>query len=1032
MCVILNKMAMWAVISLTALSAQADNLFEMEVRPLLATKCYSCHGSSKQAAGLRVDSAEAFAKVDIKKLQQVLTTAEGYHKISQKEYASLGQWIKNGAVWPKVKVVKNSHIQPEDRKYWAYVPVKEPAIPQISSNNWSDHPIDAFVLRKLKENGLTPTESANKRDLIRRAYFDLVGFPPTAEVVEAFVKDTNPNAYEKVIDKLLESPRYGERWGRHWLDLVRYAESDGYRGDFYRPEAYKYRDYVVRSFNADKSYQKFVMEQLAGDEYAPENPDAITATGYFRLPIYEWNQRDAITHWETILQDITDVTADVFLGAGLQCAKCHDHKFDPILQKDYYALKAFFAPIIWRDDVPIATPEQVKKRKEWEASVKDTMDELAKLEEPYRKKAYAKAIKMFPEDIQQIMAKPEAERDTYEKQLAYLVMRQGYYEWNRSSHKKKIEKERKVLLDKLKKAKAKVAALPKGMTASDAGPTAPKNAIPGKKEDILPGFMTVLYPEGADVNAKIVRPKKAPNSTGRRLALAKWIADPDNPITTRVVVNRIWQYHFGRGLAVNPNDFGKLGESPTHPELLDWMVKRFIEFGWRFKPMHKMIMMSRTYQQSTKSKAESTAMNIDPQNKFLWKMTNRRHQAEVIRDSMLFVSGELKQRNKNGASVAGTSPERSVYVKVIRNQKDDFLNAFDWADAFASNAVRNVTTTPVQSLLMLNGSWVMKRSKSLAGKSIKLYKEDYEKIVRYVYDRAYGRHPSTEETQAAVHFLTEQKAAHLGRNEELATDQNFLTRMKNGLNAITSKGRRDFYKVLTKDVEMLTKGDFTIEAKVQMNSIQDGAQIRVITSQTSKEKNGLSWALGVTGQKSRYSPGRVLLRLKRNGKVEYIVSDLSMKVNTPYYIGLIADTSSSKTKVKFFLKDYSKKGSKLSNYQTSTKTVFNESKKDKGSIVMFTDNSLASWDGMIGEMRLSRTALDIKDLMVDQNLASEKNTIAHWHFATDEELLKDATRNGYHLKMLKQKSVSSSDAHTKAVTDFCQVIFNSSEFLYMR
>ncbi|MCM8542022.1 MAG: DUF1549 and DUF1553 domain-containing protein, partial [Lentisphaeraceae bacterium] len=792
------------------------------------------------------------------------------------------------------------------------------------------------------------------------------------------------------------------------------------------------RDYVIRSFNEDKSYQKFVMEQLAGDEYAPEDPDAIIATGYFRLPIYEWNQRDAITHWETILQDMTDVTADVFLGSGLQCAKCHDHKFDPILQKDYYALRAFFAPIIWRDDVPIATPEQIKEKEKWELTVKDLKDELAKLEAPYREKAYAKAIKMFPEDIQEIMAKPEDKRDTYEKQISYLVMRQAYHDWKRYSGKKKIEKERNALLDKIKKAKTKASTLPSGMTASDAGTTAPKNNIPGREEDIQPGFMTVLYPEGANVDATIVKPEKAPNSTGRRTALAKWITDPDNPLTTRVVVNRIWQYHFGRGLAANPNDFGKLGEAPTHPELLDWLVKRFIESGWKFKPMHKLIMMSQTYRQATMHKNISAAMNIDPLNQNLWRMNNKRQEAEVIRDSMLYVSGELKHRDNGGASVSGSSPHRSVYVKVIRNQKDEFLNAFDWADAFASNSVRNVTTTPIQSLLMINGDWVMKRSKALAGVSVKKYKDDYNAIVNYVYDKAYGRHPSEEEMKYALDFLNMQKNSHIGRNSDLNSDQNFLTRMKNGLNAITSKGRRDFYKVLTKDVEMLTKGDFTIEAKIQMNSIQDSAQIRVIASQTTEEKNGLSWALGVTGQKSRYSPGRVLLRLVKNGKTEYIVSDLSLKVNTPYYIGLIADTNSAETKVKFFLKDYSKKSSKLNNYQTSTKSVFNQPEKDKGSIVMFTDNSLASWDGMIGEMRLSRTALNVKDLMVDDDLGSNKNTIAHWHFATDEELLKDATKNGYHLKMLKQKAVTTSDANTKAVADFCQVILNSSEFLYIR
>ena len=242
-------------------------------------------------------------------------------------------------------------ITEKDRSYWAYKPLTKPVPPQLNEENWSQHPVDKFILRKLKENQLLPAQPAHRRDLIRRAYFDLTGLPPKPQEVEAFVNDKDPQAYENLIDKLLASPRYGERWGRHWLDLVRFAESDGYRGDFYRPEAYKYRDYVIRSFNKDKSYKQFVMEQLAGDEIAPEDPDALIATGFMRLPIYEWNQRDAETHWETILQDVTDVTADVFLGTGLQCAKCHDHKFDPILRKDYYALKAFFASTVSCDDI---------------------------------------------------------------------------------------------------------------------------------------------------------------------------------------------------------------------------------------------------------------------------------------------------------------------------------------------------------------------------------------------------------------------------------------------------------------------------------------------------------------------------------------------------------------------------------------------------------------------------------------------------------------------------------------------------------
>ena len=919
-------------------------------------------------------------------------------------------------------------ITEKDRSYWAYKPLTKPLPPQLNEDNWSQHPVDKFILRKLKENQLLPSQPAHRRDLIRRAYFDLTGLPPKPQEVEAFVNNKDPQAYENLIDKLLASPRYGERWGRHWLDLVRYAESDGYRGDFYRTEAYKYRDYVIRSFNKDKSYKQFVMEQLAGDEIAPEDPDALIATGFMRLPIYEWNQRDTETHWETILQDVTDVTADVFLGTGLQCAKCHDHKFDPILRKDYYALKAFFAPMIWRDDVPIAGTKDKERKNSWEKAQESNLQKLAEIEAPHRAKAYKKAIIRFPKNIQEIMKIKEEERTPYQKQMAYLVMRQAYYEWNRFPAKKKIEKEQKALFKTINKGKVK---LPKGMTASDVGSTAPPTKIPGNEKDIQPGFMTVLYPEGADVDAKIF-PVKAKNSTGRRTALAKWITSPNNQLTNRVIVNRIWQYHFGRGLAGNPNDFGKLGEKPTHPELLDWLTQRFIEMGWRFKPMHKMIMMSETYKQSSINKHLSRYMKIDPQNKLLWRMTSRRLEAEAIRDSILAVSGELKFRSTNKPSISGNSPERSVFIKVVRNEKDEFLNAFDWADGFASNAVRNVTTTPVQSLLMINGGWVQKRSQAFSKKLISKHNEDSAKIINELYQTAYGRTPEKEELSLGQEFIKAQQKTYLNRSKDLNKDINFTAKMKNGLNAITSHGRRDFYQLLTKDVELLTKGDFTVEARIQMNSIHPDSSLRVITSQSSSEKTqGLSWALCVTGKKSRYKPGLLVLRLGSGKDRELIISDLQMKVGVPYYVGLIADTDGKGTKVSFYLKEEHKKTGILSQFYGKAKSLLNERNSATGNIVMFTDKETISWDGMIGEMRLSRKALSKKDLMIE---GQQKNssTVAHWHFESDEELLKDASKNGYHLHLLKKQNVSSKEAFKGAITDLCQVIFNSSEFLYVR
>jgi hypothetical protein len=408
-------------------------------------------------------------------------------------------------------------------------------------------------------------------------------------------------------------------------------------------------------------------------------------------------------------------------------------------------------------------------------------------------------------------------------------------------------------------------------------------------------------------------------------------------------------------------------------------------------------------------------------------------EAEAIRDSMLFLSRELKYRSNGGSSTSGNTAERSVYVKVIRNEKDEMLNAFDWADGFASNAVRNVTTTPVQSLLMLNGGWVMKRSQSWSKKLISKNKYNHEAIISDVYKNAYGRSPSDKERALASVFLKSQTEAHIKRAEDLNKDIQYTARMKNGLNAITSNGRRDFYQLLTKDVEMLTKGDFTVEAKIQMNSIHPDSSLRIITSQNSSDQNkGLSWALCVTGKKSRYKPGLLVLRLGTGKKRDLIISDLQLKTGIPYYVGLIADTDKNKTTVKFFLKDYSQKKGSLNQFKKDTKTVLKAGSTGKGSIIMFTDRDAASWDGMIGEMRLSRKALTAKDLMFDSDRAMSKDTVAHWHFETDRELLKDASRNGYHLHLLKKETVSKSQAHSRAVTDFCQVIFNSSEFLYVR
>jgi hypothetical protein len=409
--------------------------FETHVRPLLAEHCWKCHDEKEQKGALRLDSREAIlaggesgesvvpGNVDESLLIQAIRY-EGYEmppsgKLPETAIKTLESWVSRGAPWPNSKAMPpvqkraKPSFSDEDRNWWAFKPVVEPAIPNSANAGWAHNEVDHFIVAKLEEAGLVPAPEADRAALIRRLSFDLIGLPPSPEEIERFEADTSPNAYEQLVDRLLESPQYGERWARHWLDLVRYADSDGYRIDHYRPNAWRYRDYVIQSFNDDKPYDRFVQEQIAGDELFPDEPDAITATGYLTHGIYEYNSRDAVGQWDIILNDMTDTTGDVFMGMGMQCARCHDHKFDPILQRDYFALRAFFEPISIKTERINATAQQLaeheKAKKAWEEQTAEIRAKLFELEEPYRAKRRDYAIGIFPPDIQ-VMMRKESQR----------------------------------------------------------------------------------------------------------------------------------------------------------------------------------------------------------------------------------------------------------------------------------------------------------------------------------------------------------------------------------------------------------------------------------------------------------------------------------------------------------------------------------------------------------------------------------------------------------------------------------------------
>ena len=653
-------------------------------------------------------------------------------KLSEAQVMVLSESIKMGAPYSEREFAgpsnrKGRRPSTEDTNWWAFQPIREVKTPALSKDDWSRNAIDKFILQKLNQEELVPTAEASRPELLRRVYLDLIGLPPGADELRRFSADNSPDAYEKVVEQLLQSPYYGERWARQWLDLVRYAESDGYKLDAFRPNAWRYRDYVIRSLNSDKPYNRFLMEQIAADELWPEEPEAVIGLSFLRLPIYEYNQRDVKTQWASILNDITDVTGDAFLGLGMQCARCHDHKFDPILQRDYFGLQAFFAALQPRDSQPLARVSEIaaykKQLAQWEEKTVKIREEIAAIEQPMRQKAENAVIAKFPKDIQAIMHKAPRTRTPYEQQIHELAYRQVTDDLEKLDSKFKGEDKAK--LDALYKELAafddiKPKPLPDAMLVSDIGPVAPPVSLPKDKthKEIGPAVLNLLGPE----QIKLEPVKGATESTGRRAALAKWLGSDNNRFTARVMVNRIWQRHFGQGLVANLNDFGHLSEAPTHPELLDWLAKYFITHNWSLKSLHRLMVTSAAYRQSSRGSGKEALANskqkgelVDPQNRWLWRQNLKRLDSDQIRDELLYATGELDLQT-GGPSVDASKPRRTIYVKWLRNSRDALLEAFDPPDAYITTPQRNVTTTPMQSLVMINGSYVLRRAQMLANR----------------------------------------------------------------------------------------------------------------------------------------------------------------------------------------------------------------------------------------------------------------------------------------------------------------------------
>ncbi len=731
--------------------------FENSIRPLLVENCYSCHGEKKQKGELRLDSKAAVMRggelgvviVAGKPDESLLIKAVRYldpdlqmppkKKLSDRQINDLVKWVKMGAPYPGevgsdvAHVVKPAGMQiaEADKKWWAFLPIAR-----------REGSIDSFIAAKLREKGLVHNAPASKRELIRRAYFDLWGLPPSSEEVAAFEADQSPGAFEKIIDRLLASPRYGERWARYWLDVVRYAQTNGYERDSEKPYAWRYRDYVIRALNEDKPYDQFIREQLAGDEMvanADKNvratDDSLIATGFYRLGVWDDEPDDKKTADYDYLDDNIRTISTAFMGLTVGCARCHEHKFDPIPQSDYYSLLAFLknvrtheAPKYTPDSatfVPLGDREKVKA---WVVETDAKLKELKKKQEK---------------------AADKEEKKKIEAEIKEITDAKSQFEWALAVRESGT-------------TPAKTHVLLRG-NASSQGP------------EVRPAFLSVL----GGVQAEPVKVNGS-QSTGLRSALAEWLVSRDNPLTARVMVNRIWQHHFGRGIVPTPDDFGKTGLPPTHPELLDLLAARFMDEGWSMKKMHRFIMLSSTYRMSSRA-ANEKAMAVDPDNLLLWRQTMRRLEAEAIRDSILLVSGELNEKHGGrgffprlsreviaGGSRPGDGWElsagdelnrRSIYSFVKRTMGVPMLDTFDTASNANPTGERTTTTVAPQALMLLNDRFMHERAGAFARRVLSQAGEDRAKQVEKAYELTLGRKPTARESAIAMEYVSRQKSA---------------------------------------------------------------------------------------------------------------------------------------------------------------------------------------------------------------------------------------------------------------------------------
>ena len=740
---------------------EKQKFFVRTVYPLLEKNCLACHQEDPQS-GLRLDSREAIilggvhgpAVLPGNPRESLLTRVLRFEherikmppsgKLSDDDIAVFEQWVQEGAMWGETGVEKLEpyEISESHRNFWSFQPVVRPPVPEVADARFKENPIDRFIFSRLVEKGLRPAPEADKRTLIRRAAYDLTGLPPSVEDVEAFLADDSPQAYDKLIESLLASRHYGERWGRHWLDLVRYADTAGDSADFPVPEAFQYRNYVIDAFNQDKPYDQFVREQIAGDRLPYENDDQrweqTIATGYIAI-----SRRIGVTP-ETLghirIEDTLNNLGKTFLGLTVGCARCHNHKFDPIPTADYYSLYGIFDSSVY----PFPGSEHMPHRKDF-------------------------VYRVGPRQAAEILKAHRAELAVWDKK------ERDKFEEYQSFQDRKITdptRTRLIVWNELEEIREQRAEVATRFPPMEIGYAVVDSDNPRDVRIQKAGDPKALGAEVRRGFLQILGGQKLPDEaqgSGRR-ELADWLADPKNPLTARVMVNRIWHYHFDRGLVATTSDFGVRGAAPTHPRLLDYLASYFVDGGWSIKDMHRLIMRSATYRLG----AEEIAANreIDPGNELLWRANRRRLDAESLRDTMMLWSGDLDlsrggrhpmphrltyfYRQHEPFNEFYESNRRTVYTMQQRFEKNAYLDLFDGPDGNIQLAERKSSVTSLQALFMMNADFVHNQSEAMAERLTAANDSTGERIER-AYQLILGRPPKTEEIEQSERFLADMR-----------------------------------------------------------------------------------------------------------------------------------------------------------------------------------------------------------------------------------------------------------------------------------